>query len=1785
MVRTLLLTLHLLFCCNLFLTATDLTGSDFSDPIISENKKDEGKVPLKVTISASSSSLCPGQSAIITAKVTGQSNGIFKLLYLWSTPKGFITTVDDPSIPATEPGVYSVEVEESGADIIAISNKLTLKEKDISVSIKPENGIVCAGSPITLTSNVTGALPSSYSWTTPSGYTGAKNTSSITTSVPGDYVLTVFSGTCSASSNIASLSGPKFSVKSITKKNPSCSSESNGEISVSASGGSGSYKYVLMPNNIAKNGGANGVTFEGLPEGSYNVNISESLSSECIVKSQSQTLTAPSVSVNSISKIDVSCAGYADGKIIVSASGGSNNFTYKLQQTNATKTGSSSGVTFGDLPSGTYSVEVNDNNNSCKALSNSKSIQEPVVMFINTTKQDPVTVGGSEGSISVAMAGGVAPYHWSISGPVTKSSTSSNSTFNITGLKAGNYNITVDDANGCDVSTSTSLNSVNCSNFNVSISPTPVTAIGEKDGKAKVIIDNGSAPFEYELGPSSTNISGVSNTEPFDIKDLAVGNYSLSLSDSKGCEDIANFPIAPPDCTNFQPDIFENTSACYNEANGQIGIKNMMSGTPTFKIEWSGGGISDNISGVNSDDFIISGLPGGVSYTVRVTDIKGCTKTAEVFIKKYDPVSPSITGDLTICSATSSTTLSVTPAFASYQWSNGSTAPSITVGTGTYSVTVTNTNGCRGNTSATVTASPPININFQASNSNLEESCSGACDGNISLGVSGGTAPLSYSWTGPSGYTKTTKNINGLCGGNYSLTVTDAEGCTAVENYTITSAVSIDMSLSKSNPGCNNDDGSIDVEFSGGLAPFSLTWTNLTEGFTDLLSGLSGSSHSIVGLSAGLYKVELKDAKGCKIVDEIELEVPPFANATITPNLPEICKGESITLTAGGGTSFEWSNGATTKSITVSPTSNTEYAVYVESDFECRSSAVVTVKVNQGPELIMQITDNSGVANNDGKVCEGASVTLKANGATSYTWTGGNSNPLTVSPSPGTHTYAVTATNTEGCTTIQEVDVVVNEKPKAIIDFSDANQNVNAPQVFKNASISNCGTLVECNWKVEGSSEGDDCADISYLFDEKGTKDVTLEVFNSCGCSDEITSSIDIVPANECLIQTFIVNEGDKIACIGEEVSISSINLPSEGCNISTSWIKVYKNGNVIATLSGTADSYTFSSPGVYKLESYFKDDCNCDRIQSQEITIIESPDIKFADVNLSGGCVGETIKIFFDNYDEGDKVFVSGINGTVNIYETDHFNLLITEAGPQEIEIVSVKNGICESPISNQKLVINGFEPLQVELQAQVCNSVGDKYRLEIKFEGGDINKDVEVEGFSWFVINDEVIVIEDLDPNQDYNIEIKRGNVCESVALFFPAFSCSCTFEVGSVNPTVDYFVGCATEAFDVSEAFSISPSFNVNTDTAFYMLHSLENGDKLGKVVAVYPYDVNFITNDFAEFVTNETYFLSLVGIRKFKLFEFDFDDYSTFSFKDIDDCLSIIGGFPVIWHGSDVVISGPTSVCNNAYNEIFVGSGIDDGATIDIDVFGLDANNFSFDPAINRLYVHFVNEEFSQVPISITATTNHSDVLYGQEIETTCKSTGEYLVKLNQELRSPDTSNVIMWPGYIFASTDTTQGVCHRWGYTRNANGEEIEEILQDREGRFYFGERELVELLSERTQIWVETYYCDENSCATRNLFNGDFPIGGSIDDSPYGLNFYPNPGQGEYFLDIEGAFYGEVSYRIYDMYGRQFYEDNFTKNGIIAKKGINLSSIPNGMYFIEVFFNDQKLKTTKFSKI
>ncbi|NDG33346.1 hypothetical protein EB118_25190, partial [bacterium] len=344
-------------------------------------------------------------------------------------------------------------------------------------------------------------------------------------------------------------------------------------------------------------------------------------------------------------------------------------------------------------------------------------------------------------------------------------------------------------------------------------------------------------------------------------------------------------------------------------------------------------------------------------------------------------------------------------------WSNNTTQEDPqNLAAGTYTVTVTDANGCTAQTSVTITQ-PQGGLTLSATHVNVL--CFGNNTGSINLTVTGGTPVYTYAWSNNT----TQEDPQNLASGSYTVTVTDANGCTAQTSVTITQpATALSVSATPQNILCLNGTGAVTSTPVGGVPPYTYSWTN------------NATTQNITGMQAGTYTVTVMDANGCTAnataTVGTSLSPIPVQILNLTGTTILTCTNPSITLQATGGVTYNWTGGATPQNATNAITTPGTYTVNMIDPNGCPVSQTITLTQNVvlPPVGITNITGTTIID------CNAPSIDLQATGGGTYQWNNNLGTAANVNiTQAGTYTVVVTAAN--GCQDSATVTITVAPVP------------------------------------------------------------------------------------------------------------------------------------------------------------------------------------------------------------------------------------------------------------------------------------------------------------------------------------------------------------------------------------------------------------------------------------------------------------------------------------------------------------------------------------------------------------------------------------------------------------------------------------------------------------------------------------------------------------------------------------------------------------------------------------
>lgn len=452
----------------------------------------------------------------------------------------------------------------------------------------------------------------------------------------------------------------------------------------------------------------------------------------------------------------------------------------------------------------------------------------------------------------------------------------------------------------------------------VNLTPTPPTCSNLANGQLRIEVSGGIEPYAYQWAHATNPAfqgSGVLAFNPSSvlIPNLPPGIYSVTVTDNDTPPNqvVRQVQIISPPPIQILFDGFN--PSCHTDSNGSV-LANVIGGTGTYNFAWSTG-----LSGPGED--VLTGLSNG-TYTLTVTDQNGCTamdsiviQTLPITISEQSKINISCGGpgnDGSITVNVSGGTINPGSAY-TFNWSPSGTGSTLTgLSAGTYLLTVTDDNGCTATFSTTFTNSDgPIINGYNVS----DAGCADKANGSIQVQVTPapGAPNLQFNWAGPNSTTFTGQTITGLLPGNYFVTVTDDNGCTATGVTFVSSVFPFfiaDTFLTRPTcPGGSN--GSIGLLVNGGTMPYSFTWSNV---------GVPSASSVNTPIPAGTYSVTITDAEGCgPMIMDITLDEPAGIVATLgaidsVSCAQGVCDGVAqVNAAYSDGTqgtfNFNWSSG------------------------------------------------------------------------------------------------------------------------------------------------------------------------------------------------------------------------------------------------------------------------------------------------------------------------------------------------------------------------------------------------------------------------------------------------------------------------------------------------------------------------------------------------------------------------------------------------------------------------------------------------------------------------------------------------------------------------------------------------------------------------------------------------------------------------------------------------------------------------------------------------------------
>ena len=914
------------------------------------------------------------------------SGGIAPYTYVWDANAMNQTTAISTQLSA---GNYSVSITDANGCLIVEIVTITEPNSPLSLNVIT-NDISCYGlADGNSTANPSGGTaPYNYTWSV-----GGQTTSSVSNLALGSYSVTVVdqSGFCITQTGII-INEPAALSSTDTSKHVSCFSGNDGQAEIIVSGGTVPYTYQwdVAASNQTTSFASN------LTSGNYQVSVTDL--NGCMYDTIVNVIEPTLLQVVATSS-DVLCFNGADGMATVIATGGAAPYTYLWDANANNQTSDTASL----LALGSYTVSVTDTN-SCMQNTTVVVNQPSLLVVTDTVVSHVFCKGGNSGVAAVNVTGGVPPYSY-----LWDANALNQTNDTATQLSAGTYSVTVTDAGGCTKTELVTITEPN-SPLTLNVTTTDITCFGFADGTSSTITAGGTAPYSYTwsvAGQTSSQVSGLDQ-----------GVYSVTVLDQSGfCIAQSGIIVNEPAKLSSMDSIIDVT--CFGGSNGSASIS-ASGGVSPYLYQW-------DVNANNQTSTIANNLAVGL-YNVSITDFNGCVFDTSVVVSSPQPIQTTFDSDTTRCFGDNNGSATVF-AFGgigpyTYAWDANANSQTdsiaINLTSGNYQITVTDSNGCVFDTNVSVFQPDDLTV---SSIGYTHVGCHGDANGQASVFVIGGSAPYTYQWDAFANL-QSTAMANSLAIGNYSVTISDTNGCNLDTVVTVTQPFApLNLSAIITDVSCFGDStGSITINPNGGTLPYSFQWT---------ANAGNSTTNMAQNLLTGTYSILVSDSNGCQRDTSIFINQPtaPLALTSITIN--PLCYGDSngsIQITPSGGTlpfTFQWDS--VPGNQTISHIQNLKDGIYGLTLSDVNGCDIDTSFIVQEPQPLAfgsVITDEVKCKGGN----DGSASVLLTGGTTPYNYlwdvnAGYQTNPTAYSLSQGSYTISITDLN--GC--LLDSVVLINE--------------------------------------------------------------------------------------------------------------------------------------------------------------------------------------------------------------------------------------------------------------------------------------------------------------------------------------------------------------------------------------------------------------------------------------------------------------------------------------------------------------------------------------------------------------------------------------------------------------------------------------------------------------------------------------------------------------------------------------------------------------------------------------
>jgi gliding motility-associated-like protein len=759
-----------------------------------------------------------------------------------------------------------------------------------------------------------GLSPFFYSWS------GGQLDSTAANVRAGLHRLTVTDALgCTDTASVTVLQPDSLRFDTLTSIPASCSNTASGSMRVVVSGGTKNYVYAWSPN------GATTPSVSSVAAGNYSITVKDF--NNCSKTQPLAVLAAPPLVLDYFDEIKVKCQGDATGGLSAKASGGAGGYSFRWNTTPV-----QTSDTAKNLRTGSYRVTITDRSN-CQIVKDT-TIGEPTKLVANITQYTNVKCRGeANGTATPSVFGGTGifgnnRYLFQWSDPLSQNSLIADS------LAAGNYIVTVTDANGCTDTANVTITEPPTAVSSTTIQ-TRLACFGQNTGEGRVTASGGSGNYTYRW----SNLQSTATAS-----NLTRAKYFVTVTDINGCRNIDSLDAFTHD--SITADIALVQPTCYNTSTGNLTLTRVTGGAgngnlSNYFFRWSTNPVQTTAQATN--------VLGNRQYAVTITDNQNCSNVAYAFLNQPSQISLSSVIKPVSCFGGNDGEAQINAfgtnnAF-SFTWNDSRTqrtqrATQLTAGR--YTVLVRDSAGCTKDTLVNVGQPPRLKMDAK---SIVDNKCVGDSTATVDVTFSGGTPIYNYLWS--NGANK--PNLSKLRSGTYILTVSDANGCKMNDTVVVKSPAAIDADVVTIPVKCFGDrNGVITVNAFGGTTPYLYSLDGKT------YNGIS----QIVGLKSAAFDIFVKDANGCVWFTKENVGTPPKfiveATADATINLGDKIQLFANPQNAQGKVTLTWKQpyDSTLTCLkcpnpTASPQTTIVYSVVGVDSVGCRAADSVKITVEK----------------------------------------------------------------------------------------------------------------------------------------------------------------------------------------------------------------------------------------------------------------------------------------------------------------------------------------------------------------------------------------------------------------------------------------------------------------------------------------------------------------------------------------------------------------------------------------------------------------------------------------------------------------------------------------------------------------------------------------------------------------------------------------------------------------------------------------------------------------------